>query len=71
MGYVVMGETRKEKEKKGIRIAIWDFVVKGGRERGTEKKREKRVKRKAFCPISTIYPKRAKENSAEDIISST
>ena len=33
MGFVVMGETRKEKEKEEIRIAMWDFVVKGKRKR--------------------------------------
>ena len=51
MGYLVMGETRKEKEKKGIRIVIWDFVVKGGREKGTEKKREKN--RRVAMPVRT------------------
>ena len=51
MGYWVIGETRKEKEREEIRIAIWDFVVKGGREKGTEKKREK--KRKVAMPVRT------------------
>ena len=51
MGYWVIGETRKEKEREEIRIAIWDFVVKGRRERGTEKKREKG--RKVAMPVRT------------------
>ena len=51
MGYLAIGETRKEKEKKRNRIAMWDFVVKGEREKGTEKKREK--KRKVAMPVRT------------------
>ena len=41
---------RKEKEDKRNRIAMWDFVVKGGRERGKEKKREKR---RVAMPVRT------------------
>ena len=42
MGYWVMGETRRGKERKEIRIVMWGFVVKGRREKGKERKREKK-----------------------------
>ena len=51
MGYWVMGETRRGKERKEIRIVMWGFVVKGRREKGTEKKREK--ERELAMPVRT------------------
>ena len=51
MGYVVMGEKEKESKEKENRIAMWDFMVKGGRERGTEKKRE--IVRELAMPVRT------------------
>ena len=51
MGYLVIGETRKEKERKEIRIVMWGFVVKGKKEKEREKKREKG--RRMAMPVRT------------------
>ena len=51
MGYLVIGETRKGKENKEIRIAMWDFVVKGERGRKREKKRKLAMPVRTECGV--------------------
>ena len=54
MGYLAIGETRKEEAKKRNHIAMWDFVVKGERERKREKKRKLAMPVRTECGVFGI-----------------